>query len=113
MEWEIHARLLASAVMVITSSTFILGYLGVTMVNSLVSERFDQQINYMAEQLAMNAELGILIDEHSLLEGLARSVLNERDVAGVQIENSEGQAPGRADNGLWMARFFLLKRMWF
>ncbi len=87
----IHARLLAAAVMVISSSTFILGYFGLNLVNRLVSERFDQQIDYMAEQLAINAELGILIDEHSLLDGLARSVLNEKDVVSVEIEDSEGR----------------------
>ncbi|MCP4116863.1 MAG: HAMP domain-containing protein [Desulfobacteraceae bacterium] len=86
----IHARLLAAAVVVISSSTFILGYSGLNLVNRLVSERFDQQIDYMAEQLAINAELGILIEEHSLLDGLARSVLNEKDVVGVEIEDSDG-----------------------
>lgn len=90
-EIGIRARLLAAAVMVFTSATFILGYSGLGMVNSLVSQRFDQQIDYMAEHLAINAELGILIDEHSLLDGLARSVLNEKDVAGVEIEDSQGR----------------------
>ena len=90
-ETGIHGRLLAAAVMVITSSTFILGYFGLSMVNRLVSERFDQQIDYMAEHLALNAELGILIEEHSLLDGLARGVLNEKDVAKVEIEGSDGR----------------------
>lgn len=87
----IHARLLGATLLVIISSTFILGYFGLSMVNRLVSERFDQQIDYMAQHLALNAELGILIDEHSLLDGLARGVLNQKDVAAVEIEDREGR----------------------
>lgn len=87
----IHARLLGATILVIISSTCILGYFGLSMVNRLVSERFDQQIDYMAQHLAVNAELGILIDEHSMLDGLARGVLNQKDVAGVEIEDLNGR----------------------
>ena len=87
----IHARLLAATILVIISSTFILGYFGLRMVNRLVTERFDQQIDYMAQHLAANAELGILIDGFSLLDGLARGVLNQKDVAGVEIEDQAGR----------------------
>jgi signal transduction histidine kinase len=61
------------------------------MVKRLVSDRFDQQIDYMTEQLAINAELGILIEEGSLLDGLAKSVLNEKDVVGVEITDDKGR----------------------
>lgn len=87
----IHARILVAAMGIITASTFILGYFGLDMVKTLVSQRFDRQIDYMAEHLATNAELGILIDEHSLLNALAKSVLNEKDVVGVEIEDSNGR----------------------
>ncbi|SMC76933.1 Signal transduction histidine kinase [Desulfocicer vacuolatum DSM 3385] len=87
----IHTRLLVTAILVITSSTITLGYSGLSMVKRLVSERFNQQIDYMTEQLAVNAELGILIEESSLLEGLAKSVLNEKDVVGVEITDNKGR----------------------
>ena len=87
----IHARLLATAILVITSSTITLGYSGLSMVKRLVSDRFDQQIDYMTEQLAINAELGILIEENALLDGLAKSVLNEKDVVGVEITDHNGR----------------------
>lgn len=45
----------------------------------------------MTEYLAMNAELGILIDEQKLLHGLAISMLDENDIAGIEIENSKGK----------------------
>jgi len=85
----IHARILAAAILIITSSTFTLGYFGLDMVKVLVSQRFDRQINYMAEHLAANAELGILIDEGALLNALAKSVLSEKDIIGVEIENKQ------------------------
>lgn len=90
-KFGIHARILAAAMLVITATTCILGYFGLEMVTALVSQRFDRQIDYMAEHLANNAELGILIDGTSLLDGLARSVLDEKDVVGVEIEDSRGR----------------------
>ena len=87
----IHQRLLMAAVFLISASTFTLGYFGLGMINSFVTLRFEQRMDYMAANLAINAELGILIDEKDLLKGLALSLLNEKDIAAVEIENSAGK----------------------
>ncbi len=83
----IHARILSTAVILISASTFAVGYLGVGIINEFVTLRFNQRMEFMTRYLAMNAELGILIDETNLLNGLARGLLDEKDVAGVEIEN--------------------------
>ncbi len=88
----IHARVLSAAVLLISASTFTLGYIGVGIINQFVTLRFNQRMEFMTNYLAMNAELGILIDESYLLKGLSKSLLDENDVAGVEIENSEGRA---------------------
>ena len=85
----IHARVLTAAVLIICASTFTLGNFGVGIIKQFVTLRFSQRIDFMTEYLAKNAELGILIDEQKLLQGLARSMLDERDVAGVEIENAK------------------------
>lgn len=87
----IHVRVLLSAVLLISASTFALGYFGVETINKFVTLRFNQRIDFMAEYFAMNVELGILIDEQKLLHGLAMSILDEDDIAGVEIENIKGE----------------------
>ena len=87
----IHARVLVAAVFLISASTFTLGYFGVEIINKFVTLRFNQRIDFMTEYLAMNVELGILIDERKLLHGLAMSMLDENDIAGIEIENIKGK----------------------
>jgi len=87
----IHARVLLAAVFLISASTFALGYFGVETINKFVTLRFNQRIDFMAEYFAMNVELGILINEQKLLHLLAMSILDEDDIAGVEIENIKGE----------------------
>jgi signal transduction histidine kinase len=81
----IHFRMLSVAVLLISVTTFTMGYLGVTIINQFVTQRFNQRIEFMAEYLALNSELGILIGEKNLLRGLADNMLKEDDIAGVDI----------------------------
>ncbi|MFH1155019.1 MAG: ATP-binding protein [Pseudomonadota bacterium] len=87
----IHVRLLVTAVLLISASTFVLGYVGIKTVNTSVQSRFEERIRFLAKYLAMNAELGILIDEKTILSRLAASLLDEKDIARVQIQNSARQ----------------------
>jgi len=68
-----------------------LGYWGVNIINQFVMSRFSQRIDFMTQYLALNSELGILIDEQKLLRGLARNMLGEEDIAGVVIEDGRGR----------------------
>lgn len=87
----IHARVLSAAVILITASTLTLGYLGVHIINQFVTQRFNQRIEFMAQYLALNSELGILIDEQTLLQGLAKNMLKENDISGVEIKDHTGR----------------------
>jgi len=86
----IHGRILSAAILLISGATFTLGYLGVNIINQFVTQRFNQRIDFMTHYLAINSELGILIDERNLLQGLANNMLKEDDIAGVEIEDSAG-----------------------
>ena len=90
-KFGIHERLLSVALLLVTSATFTLGYFGVGIINTFVQSRFNQRMDFMTKYLAMNSELGILIDERNLLESLAQGMLEENDVTGVEIENSQGK----------------------
>ena len=87
----IHARVLLAAAFIISASTFTLGYFAVETINKFVTLRFNQRIDFMVKYFAINVELGILIDERKLLQGLAMSILDEDDIAGVEIENIKGE----------------------
>ncbi|WP_232508094.1 sensor histidine kinase [Desulfobacula toluolica] len=87
----IHARVLSAAVILISASTMSLGYWGVNIINQFVTSRFSRQIEFMTQYLALNSELGILINEQGLLRDLAINMLGENDIAGVVIEDGQGQ----------------------
>ena len=87
----IHTRVLSAAVILISASTLTLGYWSVNIINEFVTLRFSQRIDFMTQYLALNAELGILIDEQGLLKGLAQNMLEENDIASVVIEDKRGK----------------------
>jgi len=85
----IHLRILSSVVLIIISLTMSLGYFGVSIINQFVSKRFDKHIDFMAEHLARNSELGLLVDQPELLRGLALQMVNEEDIAVIKILNKK------------------------
>ncbi|MBG0780302.1 MAG: HAMP domain-containing protein, partial [Desulfotignum balticum] len=87
----IHIRLMCAAVLLISATTLTLGYLGVNIIHQFVTQRFNQRIEFMTQYLALNSELGILIDEQNLLQGLAGNMLKEDDIAGVDILDHDGR----------------------
>ncbi len=95
-----HSRILAAVMVLIMASTSAMSYFGVGMINHFVSLRFTQRMDFIARYLAMNAELGILIEETPLLESLAQGVLSENDVASVTVKNAQGELLVEMDSSL-------------
>ncbi len=87
----IHARLLFAAFMIISLTSLALGGIGVRMLHGFIQGRFEERFQFLARYLALNSELGILIDQRGMLAGLAGNLLAERDVAKVTIYNSAGE----------------------
>lgn len=85
--YGIHFRLLLAGILVTCASTLTLGYIGVNITHEFMQERFENQIRFLAKYLALNAELGILIDERPMLKRLAENLLSEKDVIRVMIIN--------------------------
>jgi signal transduction histidine kinase len=83
----IHLRLLVAVFLLIGSTTFVTGYIGVTMTYEFVESRFEERIFFLAKYLALNSELGILIDERNMLGRLAKNLLSEKDIVRVTIFN--------------------------
>jgi len=87
----IHTRIVSAGVILICATVLTLGYFGVTLINGFLTQRFNQRINFMTQYLALNSELGILIDEQNLLKGLADNMLKEDDIRGVEITDRKGR----------------------
>ncbi len=84
----IHVRLLAAVFLLIGATTFALGYIGAKFTYDFIQTRFEERIMYLARYLALNAELGILIDERAMLKRLAKNLLSEKDIVRVVIYDS-------------------------
>lgn len=82
---RINARLLVAASLLIAATTFSLGYMGVHISQRFLKARFEQRMAFLAKYLALNSELGILIDDRRMLERLAANLLSEEDVLAVTI----------------------------
>ncbi len=80
-----HFRLLVPALVLISLAVFLVAYFANSMVQGFVQDRFKDRIEFLAAYLARNAELGILIDNRQMLQQMAENLLQESDVAGVQI----------------------------
>ena len=88
----IHARLLLAVFALIGCTTFALGYMGMNITHRFVQTRFEERISFLAKYLALNAELGILIDDKPMLQRLAVNLLSEKDVVGVTVfDRSDGE----------------------
>lgn len=83
----IHFRLLLAGFILINATTFLLGYMGVRISHQFVQTRFEERMRFLARYLALNSELGILIDERTMLNRLAQNLLAEKDVVRVTIFN--------------------------
>jgi len=83
----IHARLVFAALMLLGSTAFTLGFIGMEIFHDFAIQRFHDRMDFLARYLSLNSELGILIDEPEMLDNLAKNLLSEQDVARVRIES--------------------------
>ncbi|MEW6077231.1 MAG: HAMP domain-containing sensor histidine kinase [Thermodesulfobacteriota bacterium] len=100
----IHVRVLLATVMIIGLTTSTLSYIGVSITHQFAQKRFEEHISFLAKYLALNAELGILLDDRAMLERLAVNLLSERDVVGVVILDANGREMIRAP-GVFSEKF--------
>lgn len=54
--------------------------------------RFEDRITFLAHHLALNAELGMLLNDKKMLTRLAENILSEKDVTAVVIQDTDGKA---------------------
>jgi len=87
----IHLRLLLSVFVLISATTFTLGYVGISISRQFIQDRFQKRIAFLAKYLALNAELGVLIDNRGMLNKLAGNLMTEDDVVRVIISDRDNR----------------------
>jgi len=87
----IHVRILLATFLVISATTFTLGYMGANLSHQFAKQRFVEHISFLAKYLALTAELGVLIDDRAMLQRLAENMMSERDVVGVAILDGQNR----------------------
>lgn len=88
----IHARIIVVAFVVIASTTLTLGIVGIRISGRFMQERFKDRISFLSRYLALNSEVGVLINDRTGLNSLAHNLLGERDVARVLILDNQDDA---------------------
>lgn len=87
----IHTRMIVVAFLVIASATLTLGIVGVRISSLFMQKRFKERIAFLSRYLALNSEVGILINDRNGLKSLAHNLLGESDVSRVLILGNRGE----------------------
>ncbi len=97
----LHGRLIAIIVSAVLLTTVAVAMVTLEHFSSFMRGRFRERMLILARYLALNSELGIIIDDREMLKKFARNLLSEKDVLRVEIRDakgnvlvSEGAAPG-------------------
>lgn len=86
----IHARILSVAVIIVCLTTIFMGYSGVSIIKKIAENRFSRQMEFMAEYLAANSELGLLVNQPEQLKSIAEKTLAEDEISKIKIKNTKG-----------------------
>lgn len=84
-------RLLLGVLLLLTATTTTLGFVGAHLGETFLRTRFEGRMAFLARYLALNSEVGILIDDRKMLRRLAKNLLSEKDVVKVVIQDAHGK----------------------
>jgi signal transduction histidine kinase len=87
----IRGRLLFSVFLLIAATALALGFLGIRITRGFIEERFEDRILFLARNLAVNSEIGILLGDTAMLKRLAGNLILEKDILGAAIFDKSGR----------------------
>ncbi len=88
---SIQGRLTAIAFFFIIGTAVTMGVAGFRLTVNFENERFRDHFSLLASYLASNAELGVLLENKKILEGLTENMLAVSDVQAVKIVGTNGE----------------------
>ncbi len=88
---SIKSQLSGIAVVFIIGTALAMGCVGIWLTHKFVKERFHDNFLVLSKYLARNAELGVLLKDRSMLEGLTRNLVQQKNILKVEIRDEGGQ----------------------
>ena len=87
MSLNVKQRVIIFTTIIIFITTILSFFVSQRFILNLVYKRFQEKLNFMAKHLASSAAFGILLGNKSILNNIANSILRDKDVIGVIIED--------------------------
>ena len=89
---SITTRMVAAIILLVALVTITFSQMFLFQLKHALVEDFDQQSTSLTENFALNAELGLLLEDQEDLEALGENLLAEESVAEIRIFDREGRA---------------------
>lgn len=87
---SIKGRLSGIAVVFIIGTALAMGCVGIWLTHKFVKERFHDNFLVLSQYLARNAELGVLLKDRTMLQGLTRNLVRQKNILKVDIYDEAG-----------------------
>lgn len=84
-------RLLLGLLALMLGSVVVFWVVGGMWGEHFLRSRFEDRITFLAHHLALNAELGMLLNDKKMLTRLAENILSEKDITAVVIQDTDGK----------------------
>ncbi|MBU1696381.1 MAG: hypothetical protein KKD21_04965 [Proteobacteria bacterium] len=89
MQYSIKSTLLFGALFSIMATAAIMGIIGIRLTGDFLTMRFHSNFELIAQNLATNAELGVLLNDTIMLDRLVNNMIEQKDVKQVTITSRE------------------------
>ncbi len=96
---SIQTRLTLVAFIFISGTAAIIGFAGIRYSSAFLAERYHEGFKVLADYMARNAELGVILSDKKMLERQCRNMLTQKDISRVQILSGEGKVLAEASDG--------------
>jgi signal transduction histidine kinase len=93
---SIQSRLTLVALAMIIGSSLAVGFAGFRLTDRFLSREFHESFKLLATNMAVNAELGVMIDDRAMLNRLAQTMLSQKYVISASIYDAGGKRLARA-----------------
>ncbi len=110
--FSFQKRLLLGVILLVFTTTVILAMVGIHFGSEFLRIRFKNRMEFLAQYLALNSELGILLGDKTMLENLSHNLLSANDVAMVLIKDSRGNTLIKAGRDLHEFRGEVTAPVW-
>ena len=96
---SIQTKLTFVAFIFIVGTAAITEFAGVRYSSAFLAERYHAGFKVLADYMARNAELGVILGDEKMLERQCRNMLTQKDISKVEILSGEGKVLARASDG--------------